>query len=213
MKSSFLHRVAGGKHDVNMTEGNISRHIISFALPLVAGLLIQQLYNIVDTWVVGNYVSDEAFSAVGTSGPILNMIFGIFTGLATGVSVVISQYYGANDYDNVSKTVHTALLTTLFIGIVFTGIGIAIVPTMLGFMNTPDEVLPAATQYLTINFAGIIGAMIYNIGSGIMRSVGDSKRPFYFLAVSAVSNIVLDLVFVLLFDMGVFGVALATITA
>ena len=199
------------KKDVDMTQGNITRHIISFALPLLIGNVFQQLYNTVDTWVVGNFVSNEAFSAVGTVGPIINMLIGFFMGLSSGAGVVISQYYGARRYEEVQKTVHTAIVMTLVIGVVFTGVGIAMIPYMLQLMKTPTEVIPESTAYLTIYFSGILGLMLYNIGAGILRAVGDSKRPFYFLVVCAVVNTILDLVFVLYFNMGVEGVALATI--
>lgn len=200
-------------HDVNMTEGSILRHLLFFAFPLLMGNIFQQLYNMVDTWVVGNYVSNEAFAAVGSVSSIINMLIGFFSGLSTGAGAVISQYYGAGDNEKVKRTVHTALLMTLFLGIAFTAIGIFISPLMLRLMNTPDNVIGESTTYLTIYFAGILGLMFYNIGSGILRAVGDSTRPFYFLLVSAVINTVLDLVFVLGFKMGVAGVALATIIA
>lgn len=199
--------------DVDMTEGNTLRHLINFAIPLLFGNLFQQLYNMVDTWVVGNYGQGEAFSAVGTVGPIINTLIGFFIGLSSGAGVVISQYYGARDEEKVSKAVHTAVIMTLILGVVFTAVGILMAPFMLDLMNAPDTVKPQAATYLTVYFAGIIGLMIYNMGSGILRAVGDSRRPFYFLVVSAVINTVLDLVFVLCFGMDVFGVALATIIA
>ena len=203
----------GQKRDVDMTEGNIVRHIITFAIPLLLGNIFQQLYNTVDTWVVGNFASNEAYSAVGTVGPIVNMLIGFFLGLSSGAGVVISQYYGAQQPDKVKQTVHTALLMTLILGVIFTAVGILITPTMLKLINMPPDEAKEATTYLTIYFAGILGLMFYNIGAGILRAVGDSQRPFYFLVVSAVMNIVLDLVFVLVFNMGVAGVALATIIA
>ena len=199
------------KRDVDMTEGNILRHIILFALPLLMGNLFQQLYNTVDTWVVGNFVNNEAYSAVGTVGPIINMLIGFFMGLSSGAGVVISQYYGAQQYEKVQETVHTAILMTLGLGVLFTVIGIAMIPLMLNLINMPEAVIGEATTYLTIYFAGILGLMLYNIGSGILRAVGDSQRPFYFLVVCAVLNTVLDLLFVLVLHMGVAGVALATI--
>ena len=199
------------KQDVDMTEGNILRHIVSFALPLLIGNVFQQLYNTVDTWVVGNFVSNEAYSAVGTVGPIVNMLIGFFTGLSSGAGVIISQYYGAGQKEKVRETVHTAIVMTLILAVLFTFLGIGMIPIMLNFMKMPDSVIPEATTYLTIYFAGIIGLMFYNIGAGILRAVGDSKRPFYFLVVCAVMNTVLDLVFVLVFHMGVEGVALATV--
>lgn len=199
------------KRDVDMTQGSIFRHLITFAFPLLIGNIFQQLYNTVDTWVVGNYVSNEAFSAVGTVGPVINMLIGIFLGLSSGAGVVISQYYGAKRYDKVRDTVHTSIVMTLILAVLFTIIGIAMIPFVLDFMKTPAEVMPESSAYLTIYFAGVIGLMLYNMGSGILRAVGDSKRPFYFLVVSAVLNIILDLVFVLSLGMGVEGVAYATI--
>ena len=197
--------------DVDMTTGNITRHIISFALPLLIGNIFQQLYNTVDTWVVGKFVSNEAYAAVGTVGPIINMLIGFFMGLSSGAGVVISQYYGAKRFAEVEKTVHTAIAMTLILGIAFTGLGLFMTPYMLTLMKTPENVLPESTAYLTIYFSGIVGLMLYNIGAGVLRAVGDSKRPFYYLVVCAVMNTVLDLVFVIQFKMGVRGVALATI--
>lgn len=199
------------RKDVDMTSGNIVRHIFSFALPLLVGNIFQQLYNTVDTWVVGNFVSNEAFSAVGTVGPIINMLIGFFMGLSAGAGVVISQYYGAKREEDVSRAVHTSVVMTLIIGVIFTFIGIGMTPIMLRLMKTPPEVLPESSAYLTIYFSGLMGLMLYNIGSGILRAVGDSQRPFYFLVVCAILNTVLDLLFVLVFHMGVEGVALATI--
>ena len=204
-------RLPKAKRDVDMTEGSIPRHILAFAFPLLLGNLFQQLYNTVDTWVVGNFVSNEAFSAVGTVGPIINMLIGFFLGLSSGAGVVISQYYGAQKHEDVSRTVHTALVMTLVLAVVFTGLGLAMIPFMLSLMNTPASVIPESTAYLRIYFSGALGLMVYNIGAGILRAVGDSQRPFYFLVVCAVMNTVLDLLFVLGFGMGVEGVALATI--
>ena len=199
--------------DVDMTQGNITKHLITFALPLLAGNIFQQMYNMVDTWVVGRYVSNEAYAAVGTVGPIVNLLIGFFMGLSSGAGVVISQYYGAKRHEDVSRTVHTAISMTLILGVLFTFIGITMAPFMLRLMKTPANVMPQSTAYLQTYFSGIMGLMLYNIGSGILRAVGDSKRPFYFLVVCAVMNTILDLVFVLALGMGVQGVALATILA
>ena len=197
--------------DVNLTEGNIWWQIIYFAIPLLLGNLFQQLYNMVDAWVVGNFVSDAAFAAVGTVAPIINTLIGFFMGLASGAGVVISHAYGRGDMKEVKHTVIASVIMTLAMGVAFTIIGVSFTPMMLNFINTPDEVTPEATSYLRIYFAGVIGLMIYNMGAGILRAVGDSKRPFYFLVVSALLNICLDLLFVITFGMGVAGVALATI--
>ena len=207
----FSHHHAHARRDVDMTQGSITRHLIQFALPLLAGNVFQQLYNMVDTWVVGNFVSNEAFSAVGTVGPIINMLIGFFMGLSSGAGVVISQYYGAHRPEKVRDTVHTAMVLTLVLCAAFTALGLALIPAMLDLMNTPAEVLPESTAYLSIYFSGITGLLIYNMGSGILRAVGDSRRPFYFLVVSAVLNTGLDLLFVMGFGMGVAGAALATV--
>ena len=203
-----------GKKDVDMTEGSIFNHILMFALPLLIGNLFQQFYNTVDTWVIGNYVENEAaYAAVGSVGPIINMLIGFFAGFSSGAGVVISQNFGAKRFDKVDKAVHTSAFVTLILGVVFTALGIALIPFMLEMMETPESVFSEAKTYLTIYFSGIIGLMIYNIGSGILRAVGDSTRPFLFLVVSALLNVVLDLLFVIKFDMGVAGVAYATIIA
>ncbi len=202
-----------GQGDTDMTRGNIWRHLIAFALPLLAGNIFQQLYNTVDSWVVGNYVSDNAFSAVGTVSPIINTLIGTFMGLSSGAGVVISQYYGAKREDKVQDAVHTSLTLTLILGAIFTVVGILFTPFMLELTNTPDAVKPESTTYLIIYFAGILGLMVYNMGAGILRAVGDSRHPFYYLVVSAVINTGLDLLFVLVFEMKVEGVALATVIA
>lgn len=208
------HSISRGKrHDVDMTQGSVFLHLLYFALPLLAGNVFQQFYNTVDIWVVGNYVSDEAFSAVGTVTPIINMLIGSFMGLASGAGVVISQYYGAKKFDKVQEAVHTAIAMTVILTVLFSIIGVAMTPTMLHFMKTPDEVFGESSTYLTIYFSGMAGLLFYNMGSGILRAVGDSKRPFYYLVASATINIVLDLVFVIKFHMGVAGVAYATIIA
>lgn len=194
-----------------MTEGNVIGHLVRFAVPLLLGNLFQQLYNTVDLWVVGRYVSNAAYSAVGTVTPIINMLIGFFLGLASGAGVVISQYYGAKKHDKVRQTVHTSLVMTLILGVILTGVGILIIPAMLQLMKTDPQAVPEATTYLTIYFSGVLGLMLYNMGSGILRAVGDSKRPFYFLVICALLNIFLDLFFVIGLGMGVEGVAYATI--
>ena len=199
--------------DVDMTEGNIAKHLITFALPLIFGNLFQMLYNMVDTWVVGNYVSDTAFSAVGTLASVTNLMIGFFTGLAGGVGVIISQHFGAGNNERVKRAVHTAATLTLILCVVFTALGLILVKPFMVILKMPSEVEPEAVSYLSVWFTGISSLMIYNMGSGIMRAVGDSRRPFYFLVVSAIINTVLDLLLVLVFDMGVVGVALATVIA
>lgn len=196
-----------------MTEGSILRHLILFSIPLLIGNVFQLLYNTVDSLVVGNFIGKEAFAAVNATTPIINTLVGLFTGFATGASVVISQYFGARDRKNLHDTVHTTILTTLIMSVVLTIAGIWAAPKLLVMMKTPDDVFAHAQEYLTIYFAGLGGLMIYNMGAGILRAVGDSRRPLYFLLLSSILNTVLDLLFVLKFNMGVAGVAYATIIA
>lgn len=199
------------RRDTLMIEGVIWKQLVYFSVPLLIGNLFQQFYNLTDTIVVGNFVGKEALAAVGSTGQIINTLIGFFMGLSAGGSVVVSQYYGAKDERNVHDAVHTTLFITLILSVFFTVIGFIMVPNMLRFMSTPDDVIPEATTYLRIYFTGITGLMIYNMGSGILRAVGNSRHPLYFLVFSALLNIILDLVFVLVFQMGVAGVAYATI--
>ena len=196
-----------------MTDGSIVKHIILFSLPLLLGNVFQLLYNTVDTWVVGNFVNDAAYSAVGSVGPIINMLIGFFSGLASGAGVVISQYFGAGRYEKVKSATHTSVILTVVMTVAFTAIGVFGTPLFLRLMDTPDAVFPEAKEYLTIYFAGVAGLLFYNMGAGILRAIGDSRRPFYYLVVSALLNTVLDLLFVIKFNMGVAGVAYATVIA
>ena len=199
------------KQEVDMTSGSIIKHLIVFAFPLLIGNVFQQFYNTVDTWVVGNYVGNEAFAAVGSVGVITNVLIGLFTGFASGAGVVIAQYFGAGKYEAVKKSIHTSIVFTFWLGIVFTVAGIAMTPLMLRLTNTDPDVIPYAKQYLSVYFAGIMSLMMYNLGAGILRAVGDSKRPFIYLVICALVNVVLDLLFVVVLKMEVIGVALATV--
>ena len=199
--------------DSDMTEGNIWLHLLHFSIPMAIGLLFQQLYNTVDTLVVGRFVGQQAQAAVGSTGPIINTIVGFCTGLATGASVVISQRYGAHDYRGLGKAVHTTIALTFAMSLIATVVGQIIISPMLVFMRTPDDVMAESSAYLSIYFAGVSGILFYNIGSGILRAVGDSRRPLVFLILSALLNTGLDLLFVLAFGMGVNGVAYATVLA
>lgn len=199
--------------DADMTQGVIWKQLLQFAVPMSLGLLFQQFYNTFDAVVVGQYVSKQALAAVGSTGSIVNMLVGLCAGLSTGASVVISHAYGAKDNRKLSDAVHTTILITFIVSIVATAVGILIVPPMLRLMNTPADVFEGARLYLTIYFAGLTGLLMYNMGSGILRAVGDSMKPLYFLIFSAALNVGLDLLFVLVFDMGISGVAYATVIA
>lgn len=194
-----------------MTEGAIWKALLLFALPLMAGNLFQQFYNTVDSIVVGNFVGKEALAAVGSTDTIINTFIGFFSGMATGAGVVISQYYGAKEEDKVQDAVHTTIALTILMSLACTVLAELLTPFLLDIMNTPEDVLPQAMTYLRIYFAGVAGLLIYNMGAGILRAVGDSKRPLYFLMFSALLNIVLDLTFVVGLSLGVAGVAYATI--
>ncbi len=206
--SSFLRR-----KDTDMTEGSIPKLLIVFALPLMIGNVFQQLYNTVDSIIVGNIVGRQALAAVGCTGPIINMLIGLFAGLASGAGVVISQYYGAKDSEKLRRAVQTTVALTLGMCVVLTALGVLMTPLMLRLMDTPEDVLGPATEYLRIYFWGISGMLLYNIGSGILRAVGDSTRPLYFLVFSACLNTVLDLLFVKVFSLGIAGAAIATIVS
>ena len=197
--------------DSDMTEGNIWLHLIRFSVPTAVGLLFQQLYNTVDTLVVGQFVGKQAQAAVGSTGPIINTVVGFCAGLATGASVVISQRYGAHDDDGLSRAVHTTVALTFLMSLICTAAGQLVIMPMLRFMQTPDDVIGESAAYLAIYFAGVSGILFYNLGSGVLRAVGDSRRPLYFLILSALLNTGLDLLFVLVFGMKVEGVALATV--
>ena len=205
---SILHK---SRHDTDMTQGSISGLLFAFAVPLMLGNLFQQLYNTVDSLIVGNFVSKQALAAVGCTGPIINTLIGLFSGLATGASVVISQYYGAKDEEKLGKAVHTTVMLTLVTCVVLTVVGVWATPLMLELMDTPPDVFSEAELYLRIYFGGVSGLLLYNIGSGILRAVGDSTRPLYFLIFSAAMNTVLDLFFVAVLKQGIAGAAIATI--
>ena len=195
----------------DMTSGSIIRQIILFSLPLMLGNVFQMLYNTVDSVVVGNYVGKEALAAVGSTTMIVNMLVFFFNGFSVGAGVVIGQHFGARDLERLHVAIETTMAMTFALCAAFTAFGVSTVKPMLRLMNTPDDVFEGAASYLTIYFWGITGLLIYNIGSGILRAVGDTTRPLMFLILTSLLNIVLDLVFVLAFKMGIDGVAYATI--
>lgn len=199
------------RNSIDMTEGSIIKHLLYFSAPLAVGYLCQLLYNMVDTWVVGNYVSTAAFSAVGSTGTVTNIITGLFMGFSSGAGVVIAQFFGAGDHKRLEKAIHTTAVLAVILAVAFTFIGLAMMPVMLNVLNMPSDVEKEAKIYLTITLAGTSTVMIYNMGAGILRAIGDSKRPFYFLIISAFTNLVLDLLLVIVFKMGVAGVAVATV--
>ena len=196
-----------------MTSGSIPRLLIQFSVPLLIGNVFQQLYNTVDTIVVGNFVGRQALAAVGCTGPIVNALIGTFSGLSSGASVVISQYYGAKEGEKLHQSVQTTMGLTFIMCVVLTAVGVLFTPAMLRLMDTPEDVFSQAVEYLTIYFWGLSGLLLYNTGAGILRAVGDSAHPLYFLIFSALTNTVLDILFVRSFHMGIAGAAVATIVS
>ena len=196
--------------DTDMTRGSVLGQLVAFSVPLLIGNIFQQLYNTVDSVVVGNFVGKEALAAVGSVGPVINMLIGFFNGFATGAGVVISRHYGARQRENVRTAVQTTIAMTILMSIVLSVLGVVLTPALLRMMQTPEEVLAHASEYLQIYFAGLSGLLLYNMGAGILRAVGDSKRPLYFLIVCALANTALDLLFVAGFRLGTAGAAIAT---
>lgn len=195
----------------DMTVGKEGRLILHFAMPMLAGSLFQQLYNIVDSIIVGNFLGKEALAAVGASFPVIFVLISMIIGLASGITIVISQYFGAKDYDHVRKAVDTMYITLFFASIITTTIGILFSKKIFILLNLPLDVMPQALTYLNIYLLGLIAFFGFNGTSAILRGMGDSKTPLYFLIISTVTNIILDLLFVIVFHMGVDGVALATV--
>lgn len=195
-----------------ITEGVIWKQLLFFFFPILLGTLFQQLYNTADTVVVGRFVGTQALAAVGGStGQIVNLVVNFFVGLASGATVIVARYYGARDRIKLNNALHTAIALSI-VGSIVTGIaGILLTPSLLKMMNTPADVIEGSTMYLRIYFAGIIFVFVYNIGSGILRAVGDSKRPLYFLIVCCFLNIFLDILFVVYLKLGVKGAAFATL--
>ena len=193
-----------------MTEGKISSCIVKFALPLIWGSLLQQFYNVADSLIVGNFVGKEALAAVTSAGSLIFLLVGFFNGLFVGAGVVISQHFGAGNSDKVKKSVHTAIAFALIVGVFLTVVGSFLVPHLLRLIQTPEDVFPSSVEYFRIYFYGVIAVVLYNAASGVFQAVGDSKHPLKFLFISSVLNIVLDLLFVAVFDMGVGGAAWAT---
>ena len=195
----------------DMTEGSIVKQVILFALPLMLGNIFQMLYNTVDSIVVGNFVVKQALAAVGSTTMIVNMMVFFFNGFSTGAGVIIANLFGARNMEKLHKAVETTMAATFLLSALFTVAGVAAVKPMLRFMATPEDVFGEATVYLQIYIGGISGLLVYNMGSGILRAVGDTMRPLFFLVLTSVVNIVLDLVFVVGLHSGIEGVAWATI--
>ena len=195
----------------NITEGVIWKQLLSFFFPILLGTFFQQMYNTVDTIIVGRFVGTQALAAVGSTAALISLINGVFVGLSTGATVLLSQFYGANDRKGVSAALHTGIGLSVVLGLLITILGIGAGPRILRWMQTPENCLKEASVYTTIYFSGAIASMVYNMGAGILRAMGDSKRPTLFLIVTCFVNIVADLFFVVVLKMGVAGAAIATV--
>ena len=194
----------------SLTEGSIWKSMLLFALPVFLGNVFQQLYNTFDSWVVGNYLGDNALAAVSSSGSLIFMMIGFFNGVAMGAGVIIARCYGAKDYDSMRRAIHTDVAFGLTTGILLTALGVAFTPTILRWMDTPEDVLPQSISYFRYYFCGAIFTVMYNIMVGILHAVGDSRHPLYYLIFSSFVNVVLDLLFVAVFRWGVGSAAIAT---
>lgn len=196
-----------------ITEGVIWKQLLLFFFPILLGSFFQQMYNTVDTVVVGRFAGTTSLAAVGTSGTLANLLFGFFVSLASGATVVISQYFGSQDEQGVHDGVHTGIAMAIIGGLIITVIGLIVSPFALNWMNVPEDVQPEALIYLRIFFSGMVVSMLYNVGAAILRALGDSRRPMLYLIVCCLANVALDLLFVVVFRWGVAGVAIATVLA
>lgn len=194
-----------------ITEGVIWKQLLLFFFPILLGTFFQQMYNTVDTIIVGRFVGTHALAAVGATAPLISLINGFFIGLSSGATVILSQFYGATDRDGIEKTIHTGMTLSVILGIMVTVIGCLGGPLVLKLIDTPESCIKDAQVYTQIYYAGAIATMIYNMGASILRAMGDSKRPMLFLIVTCIVNIITDLIFVVQFKMGVAGAALATV--
>ena len=194
-----------------ITEGVIWKQLLLFFFPILMGSFFQQMYNTVDTIIVGRFVGTHALAAVGSSSPIISLINGFFIGVSSGATVILSQSYGAGDRRGSSDAIHTGVSLALLLGLLVMGLGIWLSPQILRLIGTPDTCIDDAVIYSRIYFSGSLASMLYNMGAGILRAMGDSRRPMVFLIVACVTNIVLDLLFVVGLGMGISGVGLATV--
>lgn len=196
-----------------MTEGSIYKQIVRFAVPIFFGNLFQQLYNMVDSLVVGNFVGPDSLAAISSTGSLIFLLVGLFTGIFSGAGVVISRYFGAGETKKVQDSIHTAVAFGIISGIVMTILGTWLAPQILKLMGTPPEVFDKAVTYVRIYFSGILTVVMYNTANGIFQAMGNSKSPLYYLITSSIINVILDLLFVVVFKMGIAGAAIATVIA
>ncbi len=198
------------KYQIDMCSGSILKKMLLFAVPLMLSSILQLLFNAADIVVVGRFAGDDSLAAVGSTSSLINLLTNLFIGLSVGSNVLVARYFGAKKEEELKETVHTAMTLSMIGGVLLTIIGIVGAPVILTWMQTPPEVLSLAVVYLRVYFVGMTAMMVYNFGSSILRAVGDTKRPLYYLTIAGVANVALNLLFVIVFQWGVFGVGLAT---
>lgn len=199
-----------GKYEIDMCNGPILKKMLIFTVPLMLSSVLQLLFNAADIIVVGKFAGDNSMAAVGSTSSLINLLVNLFVGISIGANVLVARYFGAKQDKDLSETVHTAMAVSVISGIFLTIVGIAGAPAILKLMKTPGKVLDLAVTYLRVYFVGMTAMMIYNFGAAILRAKGDTKRPMYFLVLAGVINVILNLIFVIIFKMDVAGVALAT---
>lgn len=198
---------------MDMCTGSIFKKMVLFAIPLILSGMLQLMFNAADMMIAGKYVGSEALAAVGSTGSLINLIINVFMGFSVGSSVLVARYYGAKQFEDIRETIHTSIALALIFGVFLMCIGVAFAEPLLIMMGTPEDVLPGSAAYMKIYFIGLPVNLLYNFGSGILRAVGDTKRPLYFLTLAGVINVILNITFIRLFGMKVEGVALATVVS
>ena len=198
-------------YEINMCEGPILGKVLIFSIPLMLSGILQLLFNAADVIVVGRFAGSQSLAAVGSTSALINLLINVFMGFSVGVNVLVARYYGGRKERDVSETVHTAVTLSLVCGLILVAVGLALTRPLLELMGTPDDVIDKAVLYMQIYFIGMPANMLYNFGSAILRAVGDTKRPLYYLSAAGVVNVILNLISVIIFHMDVAGVALATI--
>ena len=211
MKLPFRPGMRRGSFEIDMTNGPLVGKIIRFAIPLALSGILQLLFNAADIIVVGQFVGPQALAAVGSTSALINLIVNLFIGLSIGVNVLVARYYGGGNHKDLRETVHTAVLVSVISGIILIFVGIGLSRPLLELMGTPADVIDQSVLYMRIYFVGMPVMMLYNFGSAILRAVGDTQRPLYFLLIAGVINVLLNLLFVIVFHMGVEGVAIPTV--
>lgn len=199
--------------EMDMCNGPILKKMLLFALPLICSSILQLLFNAVDIIVVGKYVGDNALAAVGSTSSLIHLFTNFFMGISVGANVLVSSFYGAKQEKHLSETVHTAIAISLLSGIILSVLGVIFSPFLLKLMGSPDDVISLATIYLRVYFLGMPALMLYNFGAAILRSIGDTRRPLTYLIVAGITNVILNLLFVVVFHWSVFGVALGTVAS